>query len=250
MITEAAIKSKPHLEGDGERRLHTGIRFSERRDPAHSVQTSPQVARAAGHPVRENVGGLDSSSSLIRRFYSEWYHPEQRVRQAPVARRFRGESHHKVDNKGRVSIPASFRRVLEQGDPSYTEGLNPELVIVYGDHRRNYLECYTIQAINEVDLKIDALPRGTMERRMLQRLFHGQSFPTAVDETGRLVLPSKLRTKIDLESEAFFIAAGDTFQIWKTKTYETEELAKTEAWLDDLPEDFDPLVYLDNMGQE
>jgi MraZ protein len=89
-----------------------------------------------------------------------------------------------------------------------------------------------------------------MERRMLQRLFHGQSFPTAVDETGRLVLPSKLRTKIDLESEAFFIAAGDTFQIWKTKTYETEELAKTEAWLDDLPEDFDPLVYLDNMGQE
>ena len=30
-----------------------------------------------------------------------------------MARRFRGESHHKVDTKGRVSIPASFRRVLE-----------------------------------------------------------------------------------------------------------------------------------------
>ena len=208
------------------------------------------MARAAGHPVRENVGELNNSSSSIRRFHSVWWHPEHRVRQAPVARRFRGESHHKVDNKGRVSIPASFRRVLEQGDPNYTEGLNPELVIVYGDHRRTYLECYTIEAINEVDLKIDALPRGSMERRMLQRLFHGQSFPTAVDETGRLVLPLKLRTKIGLEGEAFFIAAGDTFQIWKTETYETEELAKTEAWLDGLPEAFDPLVYLDNLEQK
>ena len=162
-----------------------------------------------------------------------------------VVRRFRGESHHKVDGKGRVSIPASFRRVLEAGDPAWTEGLNPELVIVYGDHRRAYLECYTMDAIAEVDAKIDALPRGSMERKMLQRLFHGQSFPTAVDETGRLVLPAKLRQKIDLQDEAFFIAAGDTFQIWKPETYEQEELAKTDAWLDDLPDDFDPLILLD-----
>ena len=166
-----------------------------------------------------------------------------------MARRFRGESHHKVDGKGRVSIPALFRRVIELGDPSYIEGLNPELVIVYGDHRRNYLECYTIQAINELDLKIDALPRGSMERRMLQRLFHGQSFPTMVDDTGRLVLPLKLRKKINLQTEAFFIAAGDTFQIWKTETYEAEELSKTEAWLDQLPENFDPLVYLDSVAK-
>lgn len=162
-----------------------------------------------------------------------------------MSRRFRGESQHKVDTKGRVSIPASFRRVLEAADPNWKSGENPELVIVYGDHRRNYLECYTMDAIDEVDAKIDALPRGSMERKMLQRLFHGQSFPTNVDETGRLVLPAKLRSKIELDGEAFFIAAGDTFQIWKPETYETEELAKTEAWLDDLPDDFDPLAYLD-----
>ena len=167
-----------------------------------------------------------------------------------MSRRFRGESHHKVDSKGRVSIPASFRRVLEAADPNYRDGDNAELVIVYGDHRRNYLECYTMEAIDEVDSKIDALPRGSQQRKMLQRLFHGQSLPTAVDETGRLVLPAKLRQKIDLDNEAFFIAAGDTFQIWKPETYETEELAKTEEWLDDLPDDFDPLVYLDSATGE
>lgn len=163
-----------------------------------------------------------------------------------MGRRFRGESQHKVDSKGRVSIPASFRRVIEASDPSWSAGGTPELVIVYGDHRRDYLECYTIEAIEEVDSKIDALPRGSMERKMLQRLFHGQSFPTAVDETGRLVLPAKLRAKIDLEGEAFFIAAGDTFQIWKPQTYEAQEAARTEEWLDKLPEDFDPLEFLDS----
>ncbi|QBF31238.1 division/cell wall cluster transcriptional repressor MraZ [Thalassococcus sp. S3] len=165
-----------------------------------------------------------------------------------MGRRFRGESHHKVDTKGRVSIPASFRRVLEAADPNWKSGENPELVIVYGDHRRNYLECYTMEAIEEVDAKIDALPRGGMERKMLQRLFHGQSFPTNVDETGRLVLPAKLRQKIGLDKEAFFIAAGDTFQIWKPETYEEEELAKTEEWLDELPDDFDPMAFLDAAG--
>ncbi len=150
-----------------------------------------------------------------------------------------------MDSKGRVSIPATFRRVLEAADPNWKPGENPELVIVYGDHRRSYLECYTMEAIDEVDAKIDALPRGTMQRNMLQRMFHGQSFPTNVDETGRLVLPAKLRHKIGLEGEAFFIAAGDTFQIWNPTTYEEEELAKAEAWLDELPDDFDPLEFLD-----
>ena len=152
--------------------------------------------------------------------------------------------------KAGVSIPASFRRVLEAGDPDWTDGLTPGLVIVYGDHRRAYLECYTVRAINQVDAQIEALPRGSMERRMLQRLFHGQSFPTSVDETGRLVLPAKLRAKVGLGAQAFFIAAGDTFQIWKPETYDTDELARTEAWLDGLPDDFDPLILLDRSKGE
>lgn len=166
-----------------------------------------------------------------------------------MAQTFRGESDHKVDVKGRVSIPALFRRVLQSGDPDWKEGLRPQLVIVYGDHRRKYLECYTIEAINEVDAKIAAMQRGSVGRKMLERLIHGQSFPTEVDGDGRLVLPAKLRAKIELDKEAFFIASGDTFQIWKPETYDTEELAKTEAWLDDQPDDFDPLSLLDQSAE-
>ena len=164
-----------------------------------------------------------------------------------VARRFRGEGLQKVDSKGRVSIPALFRRVVQACDPNWTEGLAPELVIVYGDTRREFLECYTIEAIEEVDAKIDALPRGSVGRKTLERLFHGQSFPTSIDETGRLVLPAKLRQKIGLDKEAYFIAAGDTFQIWNPETYESDQ-QKTDAWLHEQPNDFDPLTFLDGDG--
>lgn len=161
-----------------------------------------------------------------------------------VARRFRGEFHQKVDSKGRVSIPALFRRVVEACDPDWSEGKRPNLVIVYGDHRRKFLECYTIEAIDDIDAQIDAMPRGTVERKMLERLFHGQSHPTQVDEDGRIVLPIKLRDKIGLGEEAFFIASGDRFQIWTPETYAAEEEARTEAWLEAQGDDFDPLSLL------
>ncbi|MEM7295802.1 MAG: division/cell wall cluster transcriptional repressor MraZ [Pseudomonadota bacterium] len=159
-----------------------------------------------------------------------------------MAQRFRGESQHKVDGKGRVSIPALFRRVLEAGDPDWTEGLNPQLIIVYGDHRRDYLECFTAEAIAEVDAKIARLPRGSAKRKALQRLYNGQAFPTSVDETGRLVLPAKLREKIALDAEAYFVGNGDTFEIWKPETYSSEIDTAAE---DDFDPDLDPSFYLD-----
>ncbi|MGO4917213.1 division/cell wall cluster transcriptional repressor MraZ [Pseudogemmobacter sp. W21_MBD1_M6] len=162
-----------------------------------------------------------------------------------MGQRFRGEGHHKVDAKGRVSIPAPFRRVLESADPDWKEGLLPNMVIVYGDHRRKFLECYTIEAIQEVDERIAGLARGSIERRMLERMFNGQSLPTQLDNTGRFVLPKALREKIGLDDEAYFIASGDTFQIWKPETYAEVETHKTEEWLDQLPEDFDVLSLLE-----
>jgi MraZ protein len=157
---------------------------------------------------------------------------------------FRGESVHKVDSKGRVSIPAGFRRVLEDNDPRWSAGQNPELVIVYGDHRRNYLECYTMKAMAEVDARIARLPRGSKPRRMLETLFTGQAHETSVDETGRLVIPAKLRKKIGLTDEAHFIASGDTFQILAPDGYDAK-IGETSEWLDDLDEDIDPLTFLD-----
>jgi len=150
-----------------------------------------------------------------------------------VVRRFRGEGVQKVDGKGRVSIPAHFRRVLEAGDPSWSDGKAPEFVVVYGDHRRDFLECFTIDAANDVDAKIDRLPRGAAKRRAMEQLFNGQSLPLTVDETGRIVLPARLRQKIGIETEAYFMAMGDTFQIWKPETFDAQD-GEVAALLDEL----------------
>jgi MraZ protein len=167
-----------------------------------------------------------------------------------LAVRFRGESQHKVDAKGRVSIPASFRRVLERADPAWREGMPPNLVIVYGPAAQKYLECYTIEAIDEVDDQIASLIRGTPKRQMLERMFYGQSHPTNVDETGRLVLPQKLREKIGLTagSEAYFLSTGDTFQIWNPKTFAAEEAATADLFAQTNPNGFHPLALLDEGG--
>lgn len=161
-----------------------------------------------------------------------------------MVKAFRGEFHQKVDAKGRVSIPASFRRVLESGDPSWDNGKLPEFVLVYGDERRSFLECFTLDEMARVDAKIAKLPRGSNKRRALSRLYSGQSMFVTVDETGRIVLPAKIREKIGLDGEAFFIANTDTFEIWKPETFDAENDLNL-AQEDDFDPNLDPSVYLD-----
>ncbi|MGB7271439.1 MAG: division/cell wall cluster transcriptional repressor MraZ [Albidovulum sp.] len=157
-----------------------------------------------------------------------------------MARRFRGSETFKVDAKGRVSIPAPFRRVIEASDPEWKEGLRPNIVIVYGDEGQDWLEVYTMRAIEEIDDQIEDMQRGSTERLWLEELMHGQSIETAIDDDGRLVLPQKLREKIGLSNEAFFISAGDYFKIWKPDTYKEKASSRTRKLAEQHPEDFDP----------
>lgn len=166
-----------------------------------------------------------------------------------MAQRFRGESSHKVDSKGRVSIPAAFRRVLEEGDPDWEKGENPSVVLVYGGKSRDFIEGYTMASIAEVDDLIATLPRGSKRRRALEHLFSGQSVQLQVDETGRLVLAKKLRDKIGITDEAVFVASGDTFQIWQPGDYEAHS-SDLEDWIDSDDDDFDPLMLLDSEVSE
>ncbi|MGB8811551.1 MAG: division/cell wall cluster transcriptional repressor MraZ [Paracoccaceae bacterium] len=164
---------------------------------------------------------------------------------------FRGEFNQKVDGKARVSIPAAFRRILEAGDPSFNESSRPRFVIVYGDERRSFLECYTISEMKKVEAQIARLPRGNPHRRLLERNLITLSLTAEVDEDGRIVLPAKARDKIALTAddlkdgiEATFAGSLDTFQIWKRDTYEADLSAKAEADLAALPDDVDILSLL------
>ncbi len=130
-----------------------------------------------------------------------------------MIRRFRGESVHKVDQKGRVSVPASFRRVLEEGDPDWTAGLNPNFVLIYGMPSGNCLEGYSVEGAAKLDEKVSRLPTFSKQRKVLERLLNTHSIHAQVDENGRIVLPQRLREMFGLDAEALFAGMGEHFQI-------------------------------------
>ncbi len=159
---------------------------------------------------------------------------------------FTGEHTQKVDKKGRMSIPAPYRRVLESGDPKWAEGLSPRVVIVYGQHLKNELQAYTVAEHEKIVGEIYAMPRErTADKKRLAHLMITQSTELEVDKDGRVILPLKLREKLKIEEgEIYFRGMGDSFEMWNQETFQSTVGADIDSWLDDMPDDFDPLSVL------
>lgn len=160
-----------------------------------------------------------------------------------MARRFRGTSTNKVDAKGRVSIPATFRRVLEASDPDWRDGLQPSVFILFGDHRRPWLTAYSAAAMEEVDAQIDAMPRGSLDRQRAEDYFYANAVQLSVDDSGRLLLSKDLRDRVAITSEALFKSAGDTFKIMAPDA-DAPAKDRLRDWLDDEDPNFDPASLL------
>ena len=163
---------------------------------------------------------------------------------------FRGEERHKVDAKGRVSIPADFRRILQAGDPNCAGDQNPEMILVYGPHLKRHLKCYTVDAADKVDAEIQAMPEGDPDRELLEYCFNGHSKRYVIDDTGRIVLTQKHRDHMELAGTAYFIATGTTFEIWDLERYETTRATSIRARLDAMPEDFNVMRLLSSRRAE
>ncbi len=163
-----------------------------------------------------------------------------------MIRRFRGEAVNKIDQKGRVSVPASFRRTLEEGDPDWVPGGQPNMVLIWGGPGGKCLVGYTILGAAALDEKISRLPTFSKQRKALERWFSSQSVYAQVDDTGRFVLSAKLREMIGIESEVMFAGMGDKFEIWEPGAY-AADMADLEDWREGLEEDEDPFAALDRM---
>ncbi len=158
---------------------------------------------------------------------------------------FRGEYYQKVDSKARVSIPAAFRRVLDAADPPSTDFPRTRIVMVYGGRNRQFVECYTVPAADALAAKVRALPMGSKARQIAERDLITRSLTVEIDENGRIVLPQKLRDKIEFADgdETAFAGTLDRFQIWKASTYDAVN-GSLDDEDDELPEGMDVLSLL------
>ena len=160
-----------------------------------------------------------------------------------MARKFRGSEEVKVDGKGRMSIPARFRRIFEAGDPDWKPSDRTRMIVVYGPESWKKLEFYTVEAAERIDDEIDQLPRGSQERIWLETLMNGMATEAEIDTDGRLVLPQKLRDKIGLDDGAFFTSKGDFIEVWSPANY-SESSGSLQDFMAQFPADFDTRSFL------
>jgi MraZ protein len=118
---------------------------------------------------------------------------------------FRGRHSHTIDAKGRVSIPAKFREVLN--------GRGQQTLVVTND-LDSCLVAFPMDEWIEEEKKIQALPNFIPETLQYKRFYISGAQECPLDRQGRVLLPPSLRDHAQLNREALFVGLLEKFEIW------------------------------------
>ena len=127
---------------------------------------------------------------------------------------FIGEFKHNLDIKGRLAIPAKFRKDLEEG-----------AIINKGIEK--CLSIYTRKSWESFAEKIKNLPTAKSDARAFNRSFFSQAAEVELDNQGRILIPENLRQPAALNKKAIVIGLYDKIEIWDEETWK-EYRGKTE----------------------
>jgi len=157
-----------------------------------------------------------------------------------MAEAFRGEFYQKVDAKGRVSIPAAFRRILEADDPQASDHPRPRVYMIYGGANRNYVECYTKAGADALADEIALMDEGSDEREQVEFDLLACSVMAEIEPDGRIVLPARVREKIGMAGadfagdDAAFQGRANRFRLYRKDSYEASVAQRPNMGVDAL----------------
>jgi len=134
---------------------------------------------------------------------------------------FIGTYYHSLDEKNRVSVPASFRTELNSGSV-VTKGLDGCLFI------------FTSESWNKLISKLETLPLTSKPARDFLRLLTYNATPLDTDKLGRTLLPENLLTLAGIKKDVVFAGALSRVEIWDKSTYHTyvDGLSSSESELE------------------
>jgi MraZ protein len=118
----------------------------------------------------------------------------------------------KVDRKGRVSVPATFRSTL-------ATNRQPSLIVIFPSFRLPALEGTGSDRMEEMQDRIETLEEFSEEHENLSQLF-ADAHPLTIDGEGRVILPEKLKEHAGIEGDVAFVGRGAMFQLWDPARYE------------------------------
>lgn len=129
----------------------------------------------------------------------------------------------KVDKKGRVSVPASFRTVLST---EHFQG-----IIAYASFVHPSIEACGMARIESLSSAIDSLDPFSEEHDAFATAILGGSTQLLWDSDGRVVLPESLIEVASISDKALFVGKGKTFEIWQPETFKAYEAEARELAL-------------------
>ena len=131
---------------------------------------------------------------------------------------FFGAHEHTLDGRGRVAIPAVFRRELHGGGV-----LRPADDGCLELYTHDGFEAKTDEVLGDADARTRI---GRQRRRVfLSRAF---GFPQ-LDQQGRVVIPQEMREHADLDGRVVLVGVGDYVEIWDLERWETADQAALAA---------------------
>ncbi|MGD9784728.1 MAG: division/cell wall cluster transcriptional repressor MraZ [Hyphomicrobiaceae bacterium] len=123
----------------------------------------------------------------------------------------------KLDAKGRVSVPAAFRTVLERD--GYGAGGSAG-IYCYPSLDAPALDAGGERLAQKIDGLLDGLPNYSDERDELSVALYGEVQVLSIDGDGRIVIPEALRAHAGLRDAVTFVGLGDKFQMWEPARFD------------------------------
>lgn len=121
--------------------------------------------------------------------------------------RFLGNIEARIDAKGRVFLPAAFRKVLQ------SEG--EEQLVLRKDVHENCLVLYPQSVwVEQMDFMRSKLNRWNRQQQMIFRKFVSEVEGLSLDGNGRILLSKRFIEVAGIEQMVRFIGVGDTIEIW------------------------------------
>ena len=118
----------------------------------------------------------------------------------------------KLDKKGRVSVPASFR--------SHLSNLGYNGVVCYPSFNNQCIEAWSQDRIEKISNAIDALSPFEEKKDFFATSILSESINLQFDSEGRILLTSKLLKHAKIKNNMLFVGQGKTFQIWEPTIFE------------------------------
>ena len=143
----------------------------------------------------------------------------------------------KIDKKGRVSVPASFRATLLS--TSQDQGTAPVPfagIIVFRSLKHPALEGCGMDRMQRLSDSIDRLDLFSDAQDDLVSAIFADSQTLPFDSEGRVNIPENFLSFANLTDQVAFVGRGATFQLWSPEVFaQVQDQARTRLKADGSP---------------